>query len=880
MEGMDDPLQQATSSLRWSLAHLMDTSRPVSAPSTAPKQNRVPPTMQLPRDSKDLLSDAPLMEAAMEADLRMYYAQMRLNPRLAAANLEAMASANSLIPGSNSQGNIDENYTPWHMADSRKGSDPLSELSEIQEMLDRHRSFGGVGTFGAHLNHLRTASHDFKLENSTRSLNSNNSFRGAGNNMLTVHHEDGSIDGWSRQGSQTNASQSPHNLSRLFEGAPLSPSQSFSQARTASNASSIWADPPMSAGNPIPTLSPSSSRIGGTSGKNRVSEPSKLRTTSKIAPLTSSLDSFIPDAQSLLEPMPLSTLNGGNSSSHMGAEESALQLTAAAQALAMQAYLGSMPPAPPPLQLNPYAVNPTHLFLPPQPQPLSMDPMGMGMGMGMDPMQAYYTMHVYLAPNAQSYDPSSHLYASLMHQHAYGGQGSYPISPAGPPPPPPSEMNPASAMNGNARKAQQQQFRRNEDVNPALTLPFKGTSSKPAGGSGSYTADPLLEEFKANGMPSRVTISEISGHFYEFSKDQYGSRHLQQKLETCTTEDISTVLNELLPPIDGSEPLNLHASKILQLMTDVFGNYVVQKLIEKGLLSHRQRIASALKGHVLNMSLQMYGCRVVQKCIETLPLPGQLEILAEMDSQVMRCVQDSNGNHVIQKIIECIPNESVLHILDKFLTCVLALCMHPYGCRVIQRVLEYCHDVERRARFMEVILKSTCQLAEDQYGNYVTQHVVEHGTNEERLQIISMVAPKIVLMSMHKFASNVVEKCLIYGSVDERDKLVQSMLGQGSPPDSALDSSSDGQDPFQRMMIDQYGNYVVQRVLEVCDDTQRALVMSHVRTQTEALKKFTYGKHILARVDKLLATGMKLQNAGALPIPSDSQIDALIQRRH
>lgn len=52
---------------------------------------------------------------------------------------------------------------------------------------------------------------------------------------------------------------------------------------------------------------------------------------------------------------------------------------------------------------------------------------------------------------------------------------------------------------------------------------------------------------------------------YNFSVDQHGSRFIQQKLEYCTAEDKASVFKEILP----------RASK---LMTDVFGNYVIQKV--------------------------------------------------------------------------------------------------------------------------------------------------------------------------------------------------------------------------------------------------------------------------------------------------------------
>ena len=58
-------------------------------------------------------------------------------------------------------------------------------------------------------------------------------------------------------------------------------------------------------------------------------------------------------------------------------------------------------------------------------------------------------------------------------------------------------------------------------------------------------------------------------------------------------------------------------------------------------------------------------------------------------------------------------------------------------------------------------------------------------------------------------------------------------------------------------MKDQYANYVVQKVLETCDDEQREMLLSRIRVHLHALKKYTYGKHIVARVEKLVAAGGK-----------------------
>lgn len=57
------------------------------------------------------------------------------------------------------------------------------------------------------------------------------------------------------------------------------------------------------------------------------------------------------------------------------------------------------------------------------------------------------------------------------------------------------------------------------------------------------------------------------------------------------------------------------------------------------------------------------------------------------------------------------------------------------------------------------------------------QHVLEHGKPHERSAIISKLTGQIVQMSQQKFASNVIEKCLSFGTPTERQTLVTEMLG-------------------------------------------------------------------------------------------------------
>lgn len=70
--------------------------------------------------------------------------------------------------------------------------------------------------------------------------------------------------------------------------------------------------------------------------------------------------------------------------------------------------------------------------------------------------------------------------------------------------------------------------------------------------------------------------------------------------------------------------------------------------------------------------------------------------------------------------------------------------------------------------------------------------------------------------------------------------------------------------------------------VQVCDDSQRQLLMTRITIFLNQLKKLTYGKHIVARVEKLLVAG----NAAAavqqviqpLPLPCPDFAAAAVQQ--
>ena len=70
------------------------------------------------------------------------------------------------------------------------------------------------------------------------------------------------------------------------------------------------------------------------------------------------------------------------------------------------------------------------------------------------------------------------------------------------------------------------------------------------------------------------------------------------------------------------------------------------------------------------------------------------------------------------------------------------------------------------------------------------------------------------------------------------------------------------------MMKDQFANYVVQRMIDVADPPQRKQLIVKLKLHVSVLRKYTYGKHILAKLEKYY-----MKNSDMTPgVPSNGAI--------
>jgi len=266
-------------------------------------------------------------------------------------------------------------------------------------------------------------------------------------------------------------------------------------------------------------------------------------------------------------------------------------------------------------------------------------------------------------------------------------------------------------------------------------------------------------------------------------------------------------------------------------------------------VAEQQVFMKRLFGSILRMSLDRHGCRVVQKIVELAPQSLRALLVSELKGHIVYCTEHMHGNFVIQKVVEQLSPVHMGFIVEEIEERAEALASHNYGCRVIQRLIEHCSQSQLRV-MVQKILSNVEHLSKDPFGNNVIRHLLDHGSEDDQRQTMRAMCKNVAELANHKCSSLVLEKCLVVSTTgeyasrlqEERSAIVRSIIkSPGETPDTPL---------FEGMMLNKFGNYLCQRVIECSRGEEREIVRVRLQAAEPRLRASTTGRHILAAMRK------------------------------
>ncbi|WCJ31194.1 pumilio 18 [Euphorbia peplus] len=306
-----------------------------------------------------------------------------------------------------------------------------------------------------------------------------------------------------------------------------------------------------------------------------------------------------------------------------------------------------------------------------------------------------------------------------------------------------------------------------------------------------------------------------------------GSRKLQEIIIARNSSVTTRVLESVTSKISGI-PI------ICYLMTHPYGCHVCSKLIDA---SSKIQLGFLVKNIVkdeevfVGVSTNSHGSKLMKKLIKFLKGSSYCSLIVfRILHSFDRLMTNQTGSYVVNFCLDWLDiNQNTPLYLAGISQC-LELATHVVGCVSLNYMIDKIQGV-RRHQLLELVSKNAVFLSQDPSGNHVVQKVLDLENPVFTALIGSVLRGHHAKLSMQKWGSHVVEKCL------------KSEAGMEYAAKDFVQCSSS---QLLQIAKDQFGNYVIQTALKVTKQRNESLywrLVESLRSNVGVLR-FGYGKNI------------------------------------
>ena len=175
----------------------------------------------------------------------------------------------------------------------------------------------------------------------------------------------------------------------------------------------------------------------------------------------------------------------------------------------------------------------------------------------------------------------------------------------------------------------------------------------------------------------------------------------------------------------------------------------------------------------------------------------------------MKLSFDIYGTHVLEKIITTFNYEKhIIHISKFIIDNFILLVNNSNGLCIVKKeiILEYKKKSNFFIQLKKLLLENSLILIQNPFGNYALQIAIDNWDLEDVKDIIKSFKGKGLLLSIQKFSSNVIERC-----IEKDEEFLIDFINE-----ITIDNKSIG-----ILMKNNYGNYVIQTALKASRNNQQ-----------------------------------------------------------
>lgn len=170
--------------------------------------------------------------------------------------------------------------------------------------------------------------------------------------------------------------------------------------------------------------------------------------------------------------------------------------------------------------------------------------------------------------------------------------------------------------------------------------------------------------------------------------------------------------------------------------------------------------------------------RAAQLALERASGTEQISMVSGLHGHVFGAMLSKHANYAIAKAVEVMPADRIGFIPQEILGHGAEVSRHRFGCRLICRILEHhSHKDATSMKLLDEVLEEAPNLCTHAFGSIVMRHFLEHGLPAHKHVVVTALRKDLTNCALQRKGSHVVEAVLRSCTGEDRDLIVQQLLG-------------------------------------------------------------------------------------------------------
>ena len=326
-----------------------------------------------------------------------------------------------------------------------------------------------------------------------------------------------------------------------------------------------------------------------------------------------------------------------------------------------------------------------------------------------------------------------------------------------------------------------------------------------------YNTEYLIFQLKFNlektGKIDHYIYSLVKGAFLNIIKNQKGSKIFQKYLKTTHCDILHQIFIELKPNLE-------------EIITDFYANYFCKRFFT--FLNQKDRIdfLYVIEKSLVKLSSDGIGTYPIQTIIEHVGSKNEKNIIINaLKDNIKELSFDAFGTHVLEKLLACFEEEYVTFIYNYIVDNFLELANNSNGICIVKKLLSFTHKKNLHDKLKIIVKENALQLISHPFGNFVIQVVVECWNDYN--DILYLFDKKYYSLSLEKYASNVVERC-----IEKDENILNNYIEEIININKICE-----------VMKSNYGNYVIQKAIKLAKGEYKKKLVFNAAKDINKLKE-------------------------------------------